>query len=186
MRNVTDGFLLTVAEISATLIGLLLVAVFFYLETGVRRLTSIARVAEALLRSTTKLIVLLYSLVLGLSLGLIVLDPVWVAVLFAVLSLVVVAGLVELTIRTRNLSPELRRAVRIHPLLAWPMVLLPLALPWFLGGWTPDREALALAVFLGGAMAFMNTLGLLLLAFDLEAIERASRAGDGGATSPDR
>jgi hypothetical protein len=32
----------------------------------------------------------------------------------------------------------------------------------------------------------MNTLGLLLLAFDLEAIERASPPGDGGPASPDQ
>jgi hypothetical protein len=38
MRDVSDDFLLNVAEVSATLIGLFLVGVFFYVETGFRRL----------------------------------------------------------------------------------------------------------------------------------------------------
>lgn len=65
------------------------------------------------------------------------------------------------------------RVVRIRPLLAWPIVLIPLALPFVLGGWEPDREALSASVFLEGAVAFANTVSLLLLAFDLAAIERA-------------
>ena len=38
MRQVSDAFLLNMAEVSATLIGLFLVGVFFYIETGLRRL----------------------------------------------------------------------------------------------------------------------------------------------------
>jgi hypothetical protein len=34
MREVSDAFLLQVAEISATLIGLFLVGLFFYIETS--------------------------------------------------------------------------------------------------------------------------------------------------------
>jgi hypothetical protein len=40
MHEVSDAFLLQVAEISATLIGLFLVGLFFYVETGFRRLES--------------------------------------------------------------------------------------------------------------------------------------------------
>jgi hypothetical protein len=38
MREVPDAFLLTVAEVSATLIGLFLVGAFYYAEIGLRRL----------------------------------------------------------------------------------------------------------------------------------------------------
>jgi hypothetical protein len=42
MREVSDAFLLNVAEVSATLIGLFLIGVFFYVETGFRRLDAAA------------------------------------------------------------------------------------------------------------------------------------------------
>jgi hypothetical protein len=38
VQEVSDAFLLNMAEVSATLIGLFLVGVFFYVETGFRRL----------------------------------------------------------------------------------------------------------------------------------------------------
>ena len=38
MREVTDAFLLNVAEVSATLIGLFIIGAFFYAEVGLRRL----------------------------------------------------------------------------------------------------------------------------------------------------
>lgn len=72
--------LLTIAQIAATLIGLLLVGVLFYLETGFRAAPSAGLQAQSFLRATTKLIVLLYSMVLGLSLGLFALDPLWLTV----------------------------------------------------------------------------------------------------------
>jgi hypothetical protein len=37
MRDVSDAFLLNVAEVSATLLGLFLVGVFFYVEIGLGR-----------------------------------------------------------------------------------------------------------------------------------------------------
>lgn len=180
MRKISDDWLLTAAQIAATLIGLLLVGVFFYLEAGFRRVTSAGPQAWSFLRATTKLIVLLFSMVLGLSLGIIALDPVWLTVLFVALSAAIVVGLVQWTLRSRELTPELRRVVRIHPWVGWPVFLVPLALPWVLGGWLPGREDLTWTLFLAGAVAFMTTADLMLLAFDLAAIERA--AGDGEST----
>lgn len=175
MNPIPDTLLLTTAQIAATLIGLLLAGVFFYLETGFRRLKAGGPEAQ-FLKAAAKLIVLLYSVVLGLSLGLIVLRPLWVTVLLAVLGLAVVAGLVEWTLRSRSLSREVRKAARIQPWLAWPVVVIPLALPWLIGGWGPSREAFTWTILLTGAVAFMNTASLVLLAFDLTAIERAAHA----------
>jgi hypothetical protein len=90
------------------------------------------------------------------------------------LSLAIVAGLVEWFVRSRSLSHSVRRAVRIQPWLAWPIVLIPLGLPWVLDGWEPGRQALTLALLLEGVVAFMNTGSLLLLAFNLAAIEKAA------------
>ena len=47
MKPIPDSLLLETAEIAATLPGLLLVAVFFYLETGFRRLTAIGPEARS-------------------------------------------------------------------------------------------------------------------------------------------
>lgn len=150
---------------------------FFYSETGFRRLKAGGPEAQ-FLKAATKLIVLLYAVVLGLSLGLIALRPLWVTVLFVVLSLAVVTGLVQWTFRSRSVSREVRKAARIQSWLAWPIVVFPLALPWLIGGWEPGREAFTWTIFLEGAVAFMNTASLVLLAFDLTAIERAAHADE--------
>ena len=41
MQAVSDAFLFTIAEVSATLIGLFVVGVFFYIDKGLRRLHDI-------------------------------------------------------------------------------------------------------------------------------------------------
>ncbi len=174
MQPVSDDMLLTTAQIAATLIGLLLVGVFFYVETGLRRLTTVGPRAGPFLRATTKLIVLIYSLVLTLSLGLVVLEPVWVASAFVALGAAILISLVEWTGRSR----ELRRAVPVRgasPWLAWPMVLVPLVVPWAVDGWTPGREALTWTIMVAGAVGFANTAGLLLAVFDLSAVEQAAQ-----------
>ena len=55
MRHVSDAFLLNMAEVSSTLIGLFLVGVFFYIETGIRRLDHARRVFESYLRAGTRI-----------------------------------------------------------------------------------------------------------------------------------
>lgn len=128
MKTVPDALLLTTAEISATLIGLLLVAVFFYLETGFRRLSAVGPVAQPFLKATAQLIVLQSAMVLGLSLGLVALDPPWVTIVYGAHALGVATGLVIWSRRAGALSREVRRALRIKPWLAWPIVLGPLGL----------------------------------------------------------
>jgi hypothetical protein len=172
VKALSDQLLLEAAEIAATLIGLLLVGVFFYLQSGFGRISVLEPGAEPFLRSTTKLIVCLYSLVLGLAIGLVALDDMWVSVLFVALSLAVLVAMVEWTVRGRRVSHRFRRAVRVNLALAWPMLIVVLGVPWVLGGWPLERESLAWAVFLGGAVAFWNTADLVLLAFDIAAIER--------------
>jgi hypothetical protein len=84
MREVTDSFLLTIAQVSATLIGLFRVGVFFHVGTGLRRRDRQARDAfEAYLRASARIVLLLFGLPLGLSLALIALEPRWARVLFA-------------------------------------------------------------------------------------------------------
>jgi hypothetical protein len=46
------------------------------------------------------------------------------------------------------------------------MFLFPLSLPWLIGEWGPDRVALTWALLATLALAFINTAGLLMLAFE--------------------
>lgn len=83
MRRVSDDFLLNMAEVSATLIGLFLVGVFFYVESGFRRGDPSQDVFWRYLRSGTRITLIVLSIPLGLSLSLVVMDarrtPTWSA-----------------------------------------------------------------------------------------------------------
>lgn len=174
MRPISDGLLLTIAQIAATLMGLLLVGVFFYVESGFRRITTLRSAATRYLRATAKVVLLLYALVLALSLGIVMLEERWAAVLLALMSVALISSLVEWTGQSR----QLRRAVRIRGISAlggWVLTLVPLLSPWIVGGWPPTRETLTLTVALVGALAFANSVGLVLVAFDLADMEKAAR-----------
>lgn len=188
MAPVSESLLLTLAQIAATLIGLLLVGVFFYVETGFRRLTAFHLEAGAFLRATTKLVLLLYSLVLAISLALVAFGPHVVAALYAVLSIAVVAALVDTTVRSRRLPPKVRRR-HAAAWRVWPPTVVALALPWVTDGWPIGAEALVVTLFLVGALSFFLTGGLLLFAFDLAGVERFTVRDEphrGSPRGPDR
>ena len=101
MKPVSDAFLLNVAEVSATLIGLFLVGVFFYVETGFRRLEHAREIFEPYFRLSTRIVLALYTLPLGLSLTLVVLEPLWNRLLFLLLSVLLVVANVDTLLRIR-------------------------------------------------------------------------------------
>lgn len=70
MRQVSNELLLHVAEFSVTLIGLFLVGVFFYVETGFRRLERARETFEQYLKASARIVLVLLALPLGLSLSL--------------------------------------------------------------------------------------------------------------------
>lgn len=175
MQPISDSFLLTTASIAATLLGLLLLGAFYYVETGLRRATAVAPRGGPFVKATTRFTMLLYTLVLGISLGLVVLEPLWFAVLYALIGLALVRAMGEWTLRYR----DLRRVLPIprdSPWIMWPAVIITLALPWVLGGWDPGREAMTWTLFLAGGLALASTAGLVLTSFDLA---RWDRAGNG-------
>jgi hypothetical protein len=92
MREVSDDFLLNMAEVSAALIGLFMVGVFFFVDTGFRRLDRARGIVEPYFRASTRIVLVLYALPLGLSLSLVALEPVWSRVPFALLSLLLLAA----------------------------------------------------------------------------------------------
>lgn len=70
MNQISESLLLTIAQVSATLLGLLIVAAFLYVETGLQRLSKHNPEARSYLRSTTKANVTLYGFVLAVALSL--------------------------------------------------------------------------------------------------------------------
>jgi hypothetical protein len=164
MRQVSDGFLLQVAEISATLIGLFLVGVFFYVETGLRRLSPDSRaVFVPYFRSATRIVLVLYALPLFLSLTLVALTLGWNRWLFLLLSVVLVTANVSSLARVRGIrSPTLV----VNELVGTAVVAVLVLLPWALGGLHPTREELTLAILLSFGSGFLSVSALVLSILD--------------------
>jgi hypothetical protein len=169
----SDSFLLLVAEVSATLIGLFLVGLFFFVETGFRRLAA-GEALEPYFRASTRIVLLLYALPLFLSLTLVALDLGWSQALFVALSLLLVAANVE-TIRCML---PVARAIRSPALLAneaagTVLVALIVVVPWALGGLDPTREDLTWAILLSFAAGFLSIGALMVSVFDIPRDEPA-------------
>src|SRR5262245_223624 len=95
MRPVSNAFLLNMADVSGTLIGLFLVGVFFYIVSGFRRLGPARQVFEPYLRAGTMLPLIVFAIPLGLSLTLVALELAWTRALFVVLSALLVVANVD-------------------------------------------------------------------------------------------
>jgi hypothetical protein len=172
VRDVSDSFLLNMAEVCATLIGLFLVGVLFFVETGFRRLGQAREVFEPYLRAGTRIVLLLYALPLSLSLTLVVLGLNWNRVLFAVLSLLLLAANVDSVVRIRGVARVTGSKVLLaNELLGTAAVLALVALPWILGGFHPTREDLTWAILLSFASAFVSVGALVLAVFDTATYE---------------
>lgn len=177
MRPVSDAFLLNVAEVSATLIGLFLVGVFFYVETGFRRLEQRGEVLEPYFKSSTRIVLLLYAIPLFLSLTLVALDPVWNRLLFLLLSVMLVAANVDTVLRMLEQARTTRSTVLlVNEALGTLLVAILVLIPWILGGFHPSREDLTWAILLAFAAGFLSIGALMLSVFDAG---RPEAAGDG-------
>jgi hypothetical protein len=178
VRDVSDSFLLNMAEVCATLIGLFLVGVLFFVETGFRRLGQAREVFEPYLRAGTRIVLLLYALPLSLSLTLVVLGLNWNRVLFAVLSLLLLAANVDSVVRIRGVARVTGSKVLLaNELLGTAAVLALVALPWILGGFHPTREDLTWAILLSFASAFVSVGALVLAVFDTATYETPVAGG---------
>jgi hypothetical protein len=176
MQEVSDAFLLNVAEISATLIGLFLVGVFFYVETGFRRLAEVGHgVVEPYFRAGTRIVLLLYALPLGLSLTLVVLGPNWNRVLFALMSVILVAANIDSLARVRPFAKITGSTVLLmNELVGTAAVLAIVVTPWALGGLHPTREDLTWAILLSLGTGFLSVSTLVLSVFETSGSEGAA------------
>ena len=167
MREVSDAFLLNMAEVSATLIGLFLVGMFFYVETGFRRLAQRREVVEPYFRAGTRIVLLLYALPLFLSLTLVVLGPGWNRVLFLLLSLMLLAANLDTLSRIRAFTRVTGSVTfLLNELVGSVAVLAIVIVPWALGGLHPTREDLTWAILLSFGAGFLSVSALALSVYD--------------------
>jgi hypothetical protein len=177
MQEVSDAFLLTIAEVSATLIGLFVVGVFFYVDRGFRQLSEIHDVA-AYIRAGTRIVLVLYAIPLGLSLTLIILEPIWTRLLFALLSLVLVAANLDTAVRIRAFVKVVGSpSFALNEVGGTVGVLALVVIPWLLGGLHPSREDFTWAIFLSLLVGFFSTSTVLLSVFDIIRLEAAAAVG---------
>jgi hypothetical protein len=176
MRPVSDAFLLNLAEVSATLVGLFLVGVFFYAETGFRRLARNRELVERYFRSGTRISLIIFAFPIGLSLTLVILTPVWNTALFAVLSLILVAANVDSAARIWPMARTTRSTVLlVNEVIGTVGVAIVVALPWILGGLHPTREHLTWSILLAFVVGSLSVGALMLSVVDFGSSERDER-----------
>lgn len=169
-----DAFLLLVAEVSAALIGLFLVGMIFYIQTGFGQLERSRVVVEPYFRASTRIVLILYAIPLVLSLTLVALPIVWSQLFF----LVLIVGLVAANVSTAvGVRPVMRvtgnRTLFINEIVGTAGVLLMVILPLASGGFSPNREDLVPPILISLGIAFLSTCVLVLTLFDIAQFERS-------------
>ena len=187
MREVSDDFLLNMAEVSAALIGLFMVGIFFFADTGFRRLDQARGIVEPYFRASTRIVLVVYAFPLGLSLSLVALRPVWSRVLFALLSLLLLAANLDTAARIRAVARVTgSTALLVNELMGTAAVLVIVALPWVLGGLHPTREDLTWAILLAFATGFTSISALVLFVLDLARFEAGAGRRRATVSEPGR
>jgi hypothetical protein len=167
MRRVSDEFLLNMAEVSSTLIGLFLVGVFFYVESGLGRDPS-QEGFRRYLRSGTRITLIVLSIPLGMSLSLVVLERAWASLLFALLSVTLIAANIDSALRVRGVHRATgSMALLINEIVATALTVTLIFLPWVLGGITPTRRDFTWSILLAFAAGFLSIGAIVMSAFDV-------------------
>lgn len=176
MRQVSDGFLLNMAEVSASLIGLFLVGVFFYVEFGLRRTGPTREVFERYLRSGTRITLIVFAIPLGVSLSLVALELAWSRALFALLSLLLAVGGADSAARVRGVARATgSNTLLVNEVLTTVLGAVLIVLPWALGGLHPTWEDLTWSILLAFAAGLTSIAAIVISAFDVARLE-ASRS----------
>ena len=174
MDPVSDGFLLTLAEVSAGLTGLFLVGMIFYIQTGYDRIERTRAVVEPYFRAATTITFITYAIPLFVSLTLVALPLGWSRLLF----LAMVVALVVTDVTTVATVRAVRRVANFGLLtmieaVGTVVVALMVILPLATGGLSPGREDLVPSLLLSLGVAFLGTWALVLTLFDIARVERS-------------
>jgi hypothetical protein len=181
MRQVSDAFLLLVAEASSGLTGLFLVGVFFYVESGLRRSAQTSEGFLGYIRASTRIVLVLFGIAIGLSLTLVVLDPIWPRILFGLLSAVLVASNVDTASRIGSVARETGSNVLVVTEVVGSLAVLGIVvLPWALGGFHPSREDLTWAILLSFGTGLLSVFAIVMSVFDLAQLRAGDDSNDGG------
>jgi hypothetical protein len=179
MREVSDAFLLLVAEASSGLAGLFLVGVFFYVEKGFRRSETAREVFAPYIRASTRIVLVLYAIAIGVSLSLVVMEPIWSRSLFVVLSVVLVAANIDTATRIEAVARTTGSTILVvTEVLGSVAVAGIVLLPWVLGGLHPDRKDLAWAILLSFGTGFLSIVAIVMSIFDIAALDPAEGTDD--------
>ena len=179
MEPVSEGFLLTISSISAGLIGLFLVGMTIYIQTGYDTHERSRDVVEPYFRAATLITFIAYSVPLAVALTLVALPLVWSQILYWTL----VIGLFVVNVRTVSTVREVQRDVGLSLLTMVEvvgtvaiiaMILVPLAT----GGIDPGQEDLVPGLLISMAIAFLGTCVLVLSLFDSARFERSHPEDD--------
>jgi hypothetical protein len=175
LRPVSNAFLLNMAEVSGSLIGLFLVGVFFYVESGFRRLDRARTVFEPYIRAGTRITLIVFAIPLGLSLSLVALEIAWSRALFVNLSAMLLVANVD-TVRKIGETTRVTRSLGllVNEIVTTLLSLILIVLPWILGGLHPDRQDLTWAILLAFAAGFLSICATVLSAFDMSRFEASS------------
>lgn len=172
VRQVSDAFLLQMAEVSAGLIGLFLVGVFFYVETGFRRAQLVREVVDPYFRASARIVLVLFAIPIGLSVTLVALEPAWPRVLFLPLSALLVATNVATAGRVRPVVAVTGSGVlTATEVIGSAAVAAIVTVPWILGGLHPTREDLTWAILLSFATGFLSIGAIVTSAFDVARLD---------------
>jgi hypothetical protein len=176
MREVSDAFLLNMAEVSGTLIGLFLVGVFAYIEGGYRRLDPVREGFEPYLRAGTRITLIVFVIPLGLSLALVALELAWARALYILLSLLLLLANVDTVVRVRGVAKVIgSRSMLVNEIVTTALAILVIVLPWALGGLHPTRKDLTWAILLAFAAGFLSIAATVMTAFDFSKFEPPAR-----------
>jgi hypothetical protein len=168
VRRVSDAFLLNMAEVTTTLIGLFLVGVFFYVESGFRRWNGSRDVFQPYLRSGTRITLIVLAIPLGVSLSLVVLTRTWTTVVFVVLSVTLIVANVDSARRVRGVRLATgSTALLLNEIVTTVLTVLLISVPWILGGLHPTREDFTWSILLGFAAGLLSIGAIVMSAFDV-------------------
>lgn len=172
MRPISDEFLLGLAGVSATVIGLFAVGILFFAETGFRRLEQAGHEVEPYIRAGTRIVFILFAFPLLLPLTLVALDPIWSVWLYVLLSLLLIAANVDTVMRIRAVTRAIRsRSLLVNEIVGTVGSIGILVSPWVLGGLSPTREHLAWAILIAFGTAYLSVAATVLFVLDLTRFE---------------
>lgn len=170
MSAVTVEFLLALAGIAATLVGTFIVAVFFSLDSALRRARGAAgSTADRYMRAGVRWVLVAYGLPLVVALALVGAEPVWAAIAFLVFAVALVVATVDTSRRVMEKGATRRPlALAVNEILTSIAVVALVALPWILGGWIPSPSDYVPSLLLALAIGFTSTTTVIMWVFDSE------------------